>query len=219
MSIAWTIVISLISGIISGIGAGLFVTRKISYDNKRMYARQPFYDDIQGRYSVIREYMLQYLYYFKCIAGDIKIQKDEDLEEFDARLNQILLDGLCECLKTNTRQWTSKFGANEISQFTTCLARNIDNAFEFDDLSIKYPLQVYHFDKLYDVSSSVEGLKSRMNNLPSKPSNALIDSIIDGAILTMLSIAQGLNGISSELKYYRHAKPLTWRLFVPVIRN
>lgn len=215
MNMASIIIISLVVGIVAGICSGLLVVRKISHDDKRSYARQPFYIDIRSRHSAIREHMLQYLYDLGCIAGEIKAQLDEDL---DAKLNRILLNGLRKCLVTNYKQWTSRFDANNIVQLTNRVVQDIDDTFDFDDLSIKYPLQVSHFDKLYDVSSNIEALKSSMR-LPPKPSNDLVDSTINQVIFTMLSIAQVLNRISSDLEYYRNAKPWTWRLFTPIIRN
>ncbi len=218
MNIVWAIVIGLVASIVGGILSGLFVVRKMTHDNKRSYARQPFYFEIIGRYRTIREYMLQYLYYLGCIAGEIGIEPDEDLKDFGARLNRILLNGLRECLKTNTRQWTLRFGVNNILQLTNRVVQDIDATFEFDDLSIKYPLQVSHFDKLYDISSDIEALKGSMN-LPSKPSNDLINATVDNVIYMMLSVVEELNRVYSELEYYRKAKAWTWRLFIPTFRN
>lgn len=218
MNIIWAIVIGLVASIVGGILSGLFVVRKMTHDNRRSYARQPFYFEIRGRCGAIRECMLQYLYHLGCIAGEIGIEPDEDFKEYYAKLNRILLNGLRECLETNRRQWTSKFGASNIVPLTNQLVKNIDNTFEFDDLSIKYPLQVSHFDKLYDVSSYIEGLNGLMD-LPPSPSNDLINATVDNVIYTMLSVFEELNRVYSELEYYRKAKAWTWRLFIPTFRN
>lgn len=133
-------------------------------------------------------------------------------------MNQILVNGLRHCLETNQGQWTSRLDANSIVQFTNRIVKDIDAGFDFNNFSAKYPLQVSHFDKLYDVASYIEALKSSAD-LPPKPSNDLIDATVNNVVFSMLSIAERLNKVSSDLEYYRKAKPWTWRLFIPIIRN
>jgi len=216
MNIVWATVISLVASIIGGILSGLFIMRKMTHDNKRVYANQVFYHDFIGKYRGTLHYVLQYLDFLGCETNEIKSLAN--MIDTNTKLAQSSLDGLHKWLIANTRQWTSRLDANSIVQFTNRIVKDIDFRFDSDDLSIKYPLQVSQFDKLYTVSSYVEALNGSMN-LPPAPSNDLINATVDNVIYTMLSVVGELNRVYSELEYYRKAKAWTWRLFIPTFRS
>ena len=216
MNIVWAAVTGLAASIVGGILSGLFVIRKMTHDNKRVYANQAFYYDFIGKYRGTLHYVLQYLDFLGCKTNEIKSLAN--MIDTNTKLVQSSLDGLHKWLLANTRQWTSRLDTNSIVQFTNRVVKDIDSSFDFDDLSIKYPLQVSQFDNLYTVSSYVEALNGEMN-LPPSPSNDLINATVDNVIYMMLSIVEELNRVYSELEYYRKAKAWTWRLFIPTFRN
>ncbi len=216
MNIVWAIVIGLVASIIGGILSGLFVVRKMTYDNKRLYANQAFYLDFTGKYRGALRYMLQYLDFLGCETNELKSLAN--MIDMNTKLVQSSLDGLNKWLLTNTRQWTSRLDVLSIVEFTRRIVESIDSSFDFDDLSIKYPLQVSQFGKLYTASSDIEVLNDLMG-LPPSPSDDLINATVDNVIVTMLSVFEELNRVYSELEYYRKAKALTWRLFIPTFRN
>lgn len=216
MNIVWATVIGLVASIVGGILSGLFVMRKMTHDNKRLYANQAFYNDFNARFRGTLHYVLQYLDFLGCKTNEIKSLAN--MIDTNTKLVQSSLDGLHKWLLANTRQWMSRLDANSIIQFSNRIANDIDSSFDFDDLSIKYPLQVSQFDKLYTVSSYVEALNGSMN-LPPSPSNDLINATVDNVICSMLSVVEELNRVYSELEYYRKAKAWTWRLFIPTFRN
>jgi hypothetical protein len=216
MNIVWATVIGLVASIVGGILSGLFVVRKMTHDNRRLYANQEFYYDFNARYRGTLRHILQYLDFLGCEIDEIKSLAN--MIDMNTKLVRSSLVGLHKWLLANTRQWTSRLDANSIVQFSNRIANDIDSSFDFDDLSIKYPLQVSQFDKLYAVSSHVEALNGSMN-LPPSPSNDLINATVDNVIYMMLLVVEELNRVYSELEYYRKAKAWTWRLFIPTSRN
>lgn len=215
MQYVWAILIGLAASVIGGILSGLFVVRKIGHDNKRLCANQVFYLDFIGRYRAILRTVLQYLNSLGC---DDEIKSLANMINTDTKLVKSSLDGLHKWLLANTCQWTARLDMNSIVQHSNRYITEIDNVFHFDDLSIKYPFQVSQFDRLYTISSYIESLKGSMN-LPTSPSNDLVNATIDNAIYMMLSVVEELNRVYSELEYYRKAKVWTWRLFIPTSRN
>jgi len=216
MNIVWAIVIGLVASIVGGILSGLFVVRKMTHDNKRLYANQAFYLDFTGKYRGALRYMLQYLDFLGCETNELKSLAN--MIDMNTKLVQSSLDGLNKWLLTNTRQWTAKLDVLSIVEFTRRIVESIDSSFDFDDLSIKYPLQVSQFGKLYTASPDIEVLNGLMGSPPS-PSDDLINATVDNVIVTMLSVFEELNRVYSELEYYRKAKAWTWRLFIPTFRN
>lgn len=216
MNIVWAIVIGLVASIVGGILSGLFVVRKMTHDNKRLYANQAFYLDFTGKYRGALRYMLQYLDFLGCETNELKSLAN--MIDMDTKLVQSSLDGLNKWLLANTLQWTSRLDALSIVEFTRRIVESIDSSFDFDDLSIKYPLQVSQFGKLYTASSDIEVLNGLMS-LPPSPSDDLINGTVYNVIVTMLSVFEELNRVYSELEYYRKAKAWAWRLFIPTFRN
>ncbi|MBA7667627.1 hypothetical protein ES703_75723 [subsurface metagenome] len=216
MNIVWALVIGLVASIVGGILSGLFVMRKMTHDNKRLYANQAFYHDFTSRYKVTLHHVLQCLDFLGCEINEIKSLAN--MINMNTKLVQSSLDGLRKWLLANTGQWTSRLDTNSDVVFINRTTKAIYSGFNFDDLSIKYPLQVSQFDKLYHISSSVECLNGSMD-LPPSPSNDLINSKVDGVVYMMLLVVEELNRVYSELEYYRKAKPWTWRLFIPTFRN
>ena len=216
MDIVWAIVIGLAASIVGGILSGLFVVRKMAHDNKRLYANQAFYLDFTSKYRAALRYMLRYLDFLGCETNEFKSLAN--MIDMDTKLVQSSIDSLHRWLLSNRRQWTSRLDANNIVPFTSGIIKDIDFSFDFDDLSIKYPLQVSQFDKLYTVSSYIEVLNDSIN-LPPSPSNDLINATVDNVIYTFLTIFKELNSVYLELEYYRQAKAWTWQLFIPTFRS
>ena len=216
MNVLWTILIGLGASIVGGIISGIFVMRKITHDNKRLYANQAFYLDFIGRYRATLRYVLQYLDFLGCETNEIKSLAN--MIDTDTKLVQNSLDGLNKWFLANTRSWVPRLNKSSIVQSTNNHINAIEDSIDFDDLSIKYPLQVSQFDRLYTVSSRVEALNGSMN-LPASPSDDLINATIDNVIYIMLSVVEELNRVCSDLEYYRGARAWDWRLFIPRSRN
>lgn len=215
MSMALTIVIALVASIIGGILAGLFVTRKISYDNKRMYANQTFYGDVKSMYIMTRKFTFQYLQFLGCNSNELGLLTTEAP---DAKSILSSLSALCRWQKTNESQWTSRVDVGKLVQSTKSIVKAIDASSDVGNVFAKYPLQVSYFDKLYPALRDLEILRVALDVMDPNDVDS-INGSINLIIYTMLCLVEHLSKVDSDLEYYRKAKSWTWRLFIPSFRN
>lgn len=231
MSLTWAIVISLVASIVGGIYAGLLVMRKITHDNKRSYANQ-IWDDFLMLYPVMAFFVCTELFTgysdtkeFKCTFTKGELT-EEDLKGLDK--NKFILDTTSQYTQATLRrfrQWLETEAKSELScRDDDYIIHRIDELFnrhiDIRNFIAKYPTQVSYFDKLYEVMSMVDELKEEVENLHKLKNDAepIYDQVVTINVI-MLDIIEGLAKVCQDIRRYRRAKPWTWRLFVPGIRN
>jgi len=215
MNVTWTIVISLVASIIGGIFSGLIITRKIAHDNKRLSANQ-IYEDYKWMYGAVFLSLFEDLESLGFKGNNI-IPLGADV---DGSVTKNLLNNLREWLRTSAIKALSKRKDDElIGRMVHLLDDVLDRDSGIKNFLVKYPTQVSHFYRIYEISSMVDLLRHDVDNLGSVDNpRPLRQSVID-SYLFILDIIEELANVFVDIEYYRKARPWTWRIFVTKVRN
>lgn len=215
MSLALTIAISVVASVIGGVISGLFVMRKVTYDTKRLYARQMCYSfaDMSGLvflkaveyleslgYSAegVKEYSLS-TYPKEELALVRQIRKDH--EQSDDRKLEVY----------DTQELINR--VNDLVKYT------IDESGRLKNFINTYLPQSTYFDGLCEASSISESIKFWQNEIIRSVNDKDIRTYVSAVTFELLRLLDALLNAGAEILYYSYVKSWTWRLLLPRIRN
>lgn len=210
MNLVWTILIGLGASIVGGVISGILVTRKITHDAKRLYARQ-----IAEDYELMSTLLLfNARSYLESLDYDVK---DLNVGE---KANQ-------EIVNRVRREYASVYEKRLVKYELQKLVSQINELVEgithpttgFRVFFNKYPLQASYFDALYQVSSAIEVMIFWRDEIPKQINEGQKRSCVSNVTPYLLDALDGLLKASSEIKYYCKTSAWTWRLFIPLSRT
>lgn len=212
---ASTIIIGLAAGIVAGIYSGLFVARKISHDNKRLYARQ-INEDFSLVSTLIFISATSYLESFGYNVQDF----DSSQPSMEVKANQAVVNRIRKEYERDGERRLLKHDASKLIAQVEGLAKDVLNdTTGFKSFFNKYPLQASYFDVLYQVLSAVDLLTCWRNEIQTRSDIEYTRICVSNVTAYLLDILDGLLKASSEIKYYCKVQAWTWRLIIPTFRN
>lgn len=215
MNVGWTIFLSFAASIIGGILSGLFVMRKISHDNKRLYAHQVF-DDFKFMYI---DLFYSVLIDLRSLGYEDDITIPTGPESTDLQETRSLLTGIRQWLSTNGKEALSKHNKDElIHRIDTLMQDTVCSEFGIKGFIAKYPIQTSYFDNLYEAAFLVDSLSNSLNGMGIDNIKPIVEVTID-SYSTLLDIIEELSKGIVVIEYYRKVKSWTWQLFIPAIRS
>jgi hypothetical protein len=211
----WTIIISLLASIIGGIISGLFVMRKITHENKRLYARQ-INEDFDLMSTLLVAFATSYL---KSLGYDTK-GMESYTHGTNVKENQVSVNRIRKEFERDDKKKLYRYNVQDVviacEEFVKEILHSNTGLKNFFN---KYSLQASHFDGLYKASSAVESLLFWQDDMQRRNDIGYKHICIYDITIYLLDIIDEILKVSSDIAYYCNTKPWTWRLLVPIIRK